>query len=213
MDLTNVVALNDGSIAMRGAIDVLAGSAEISFLGIIESLVDVTPTPLADRTVLLFDPFAPAITTVLDAAELPQYLVGLAMSACLPPADVRTALLLGVRGFLRREDDVTTVLTAVRTVALGGLYLDLSLMLELLVDEQDLPRASSDVASGLTQREREVLALVARGLTHKQIATRLHLSKATVDTYVHRVRQKVGSVNKAGLTRFAMNLDLLDGTG
>ena len=67
--------------------------------------------------------------------------------------------------------------------------------------------------SCLTARERDVLVMVARGLTHKQIGTRLNLTKATVDTYVHRIRQKVGAVNKAGLTRIAMQLRLLPEAG
>jgi DNA-binding CsgD family transcriptional regulator len=66
------------------------------------------------------------------------------------------------------------------------------------------------MAAGLTRRERDVLVMVAQGLTHKQIGTRLSLSKATIDTYIHRVRQKVGSGNKADLTRLAMDLGLIE---
>ncbi|MEU4767639.1 LuxR C-terminal-related transcriptional regulator [Actinosynnema sp. NPDC023794] len=56
----------------------------------------------------------------------------------------------------------------------------------------------------LSPREREVLRQVARGLTHGQIATRLAISPHTVDTYVKRIRAKMGIGNKAELTRIAL---------
>jgi DNA-binding NarL/FixJ family response regulator len=56
----------------------------------------------------------------------------------------------------------------------------------------------------LSTREQQVLAAIARGLTHAQIARRLHISVATVDTYVARIRAKLGVGNKAELTRAAL---------
>ncbi|MEN3358856.1 MAG: two-component system, NarL family, uhpT operon response regulator UhpA [Mycobacteriales bacterium] len=56
----------------------------------------------------------------------------------------------------------------------------------------------------LSTREREVLAAIAGGLTHAQIARRLRIATATVDTYVARIRTKLGVGNKAELTRAAM---------
>ncbi len=61
----------------------------------------------------------------------------------------------------------------------------------------------------LSERERQVLAYIASGLTHSQIATRMRISKATVDTYVGRIRRKLGAGNKADLTRAALTLDLV----
>jgi DNA-binding NarL/FixJ family response regulator len=59
-------------------------------------------------------------------------------------------------------------------------------------------------ASQLSEREEQVLALIAHGLTHGQIATRLGISPHTVDTYVKRIRFKLGVGNKAELTRAAL---------
>ncbi|GAA3668191.1 hypothetical protein GCM10022224_035510 [Nonomuraea antimicrobica] len=56
----------------------------------------------------------------------------------------------------------------------------------------------------LTEREREVLRRISQGLTHGQIATRLGISRHTVDTYVKRIRAKLGAGNKAELTRAAL---------
>src|SRR6185437_5090403 len=56
----------------------------------------------------------------------------------------------------------------------------------------------------LSDREEQVLRQIARGLTHGQIATRLGISPHTVDTYVKRIRAKLGVGNKAELTRAAL---------
>jgi DNA-binding CsgD family transcriptional regulator len=56
----------------------------------------------------------------------------------------------------------------------------------------------------LSDREGQVLGYIARGLTHGQIATRIGISPHTVDTYVKRIRVKLGAGNKAELTRLAL---------
>ena len=56
----------------------------------------------------------------------------------------------------------------------------------------------------LSEREEQVLRQIAHGLTHGQIATRLGISPHTVDTYVKRIRAKLGVGNKAELTRVAL---------
>jgi DNA-binding CsgD family transcriptional regulator len=56
----------------------------------------------------------------------------------------------------------------------------------------------------LSEREGQVLRQISRGLTHGQIATRLGISPHTVDTYVKRIRAKLGAGNKAELTRAAL---------
>ncbi|MFY1691159.1 response regulator transcription factor [Plantactinospora sp. WMMB782] len=56
----------------------------------------------------------------------------------------------------------------------------------------------------LSEREEQVLRQISRGLTHGQIATRLGISQHTVDTYVKRIRAKLGAGNKAELTRAAL---------
>jgi DNA-binding CsgD family transcriptional regulator len=68
--------------------------------------------------------------------------------------------------------------------------------------------SAGDDASALSGREATVLRFVARGLTHEQIGRRMGISRHTVDTYVKRVRAKLGVGNKAELTRAALALGL-----
>lgn len=61
----------------------------------------------------------------------------------------------------------------------------------------------------LAPREAEALALIARGFTQAQTAVRMGVSSTTVDTYMRRIRHKLGAGNKADLTRRALELGLL----
>ncbi|WP_214414756.1 helix-turn-helix transcriptional regulator [Sphaerisporangium fuscum] len=69
-------------------------------------------------------------------------------------------------------------------------------------DEPDDAAAAGP--SALSEREKQVLRRISQGLTHGQIATRLGISRHTVDTYVKRIRAKLGAGNKAELTRAAL---------
>jgi DNA-binding NarL/FixJ family response regulator len=68
----------------------------------------------------------------------------------------------------------------------------------------DNPPPADQAASTLSEREEEVLRQISQGLTHSQIATRLGITRNTVDTYVKRIRAKLGAGNKAELTRAAL---------
>jgi DNA-binding NarL/FixJ family response regulator len=78
----------------------------------------------------------------------------------------------------------------------------------LEIEPEPEPPAEPEPMPRLSLRERQVLSYIASGLTHGQTATRMHLTKATVDTYVERIRRKLGAGNKADLTRAAVSLDL-----
>lgn len=78
----------------------------------------------------------------------------------------------------------------------------------LEIEPDPEPQTDPEPLPRLSLREQEVLGYIASGLTHGQTATRMRLTKATVDTYVERIRRKLGAGNKADLTRAAVTLDL-----
>ncbi|MEV0232203.1 response regulator transcription factor [Nonomuraea sp. NPDC050786] len=71
-------------------------------------------------------------------------------------------------------------------------------------DTASLAGMSEPATLALSEREQQVLRRISQGLTHSQIATRLGISRHTVDTYVKRIRAKLGAGNKAELTRAAL---------
>jgi DNA-binding NarL/FixJ family response regulator len=116
------------------------------------------------------------------------------------------ALKAGAAGYLTKDSPTAVLVEAVRKAASGGKYVSPTLMEQL-----------ADVIAGdgvrshdmLSNRELEVLKLIAAGDSLVKIAEKLHLSPNTVTTYRTRVLEKMGRSNNAELTRYAMENGLL----
>ena len=116
---------------------------------------------------------------------------------------VGSALRAGASGFLVKDAAARHLVDAVRTVAAGGSWLDPSAAAAVIRVLQRVPEVDGTAGSAatalarLTDREREVLALVARGLTNEQIRERLVVSGATVRTHVSRILMKTGTHDRS----------------
>jgi DNA-binding NarL/FixJ family response regulator len=99
----------------------------------------------------------------------------------------------GAAGYLMKDADPATVLQAIRAVAGGNTVLD-SAVADRVIHGSHVTDGHDD--AGLSPREREVLELMARGMTNVQIARALWLSEATVKTHVSRVLRKLGTSDR-----------------
>jgi DNA-binding NarL/FixJ family response regulator len=123
-----------------------------------------------------------------------------------PDADLFAALRAGASGFLSRDTEPAELLRAVRVLAGGGAHLTPSVTRRLIdrFASQPVPQSStSELFEELTVREREVVALVALGLTNREIAERLVVSAATVKTHVSRSMTKLDVGARAKLVALA----------
>lgn len=199
---------------MLGAVSILRNASGCRYAGSLTGIDDLAwGQEPRDESVLVLDPYLDHDSFPDTLSEVADQHPVLVMSARMGYQNVRRALQSGAHGYVSKDIDASILVTAVQAVGAGGVYLGLSVA-EVLMRDWDggrqPPRFDDPVQCvELTPREQDVLTMVAGGLTHKQIGTRLTLSKATVDTYVHRIRQKVGAFNKAGLTRVAMDMGLL----
>lgn len=127
-------------------------------------------------------------------------------------AHVFAALRAGAAGFLLKDTPPGDLLNAVRVVAAGEALLAPTVTRRLIAEfarrpqpERPLPR----VLDGVTDRERQVLTLVASGLSNTEIADHLHLSLATVKTYIGRLLTKLHARDRAQLVIIAYESGLV----
>jgi two-component system response regulator NreC len=105
----------------------------------------------------------------------------------------------------------TELITAIRTVLEGEIYVQHAMMHFLLDDilQTGQVHPQTDIWDTLSHREQEVLRQVALGFTSAEIAEKLNLSAKTVDTYRARGMEKLGLRNRAALVRFTLSRGLI----
>ena len=119
---------------------------------------------------------------------------------------VYEALRAGASGFLLKDTDPDALLDAIRIIAAGEALLAPSVTRRLIAEFARRPAAVHGQLAGieqLTEREREVLVLVARGLSNSDIATELYISPATAKTHVSRIMMKLDARDRAQLVAMA----------
>jgi DNA-binding NarL/FixJ family response regulator len=135
---------------------------------------------------------------VVTTFELDEYVFG--------------ALRLGASGFLLKDTPPADLLAGIRTVAAGEALVSPSVMRRLIEEFAHRPAAPAVAPAeltGLTDRETEVLALIARGWSNTEIAESLYVSPATVKTHVSRLLMKLGARDRAQLIVLAYESGLV----
>jgi DNA-binding NarL/FixJ family response regulator len=113
------------------------------------------------------------------------------------PSYAARAIAAGAHGYLTKSVEPATLLSAIRAVSRGEQVIPPGI-------EQMLASGDGHPASALTAREQQVMEMLARGLTNREIAEHLEISIKTVDTHRGHVLKKLGLRNNSELTRFAV---------
>ena len=124
------------------------------------------------------------------------------------PRYVREAFAAGAKGYVLKEAADTDVVDAVRQVADGRQYLHPALGARLI--ESEAKEREEAEADPLSEREREVLRLLALGHTNQEIATMLYISVRTAETHRAHIMQKLRLGTRAELVRYALAHGLLE---
>jgi len=125
---------------------------------------------------------------------------------------VYQALRAGASGFLVKDTEPAELIQAVRVVARGDALLSPSVTRRLITDVARRPArqpVDDQVLTVLTEREREILSLVAEGLSNDEIAARLYLSPLTSKTHVSRILSKLNARDRAQLVVIAYETGLV----
>jgi two-component system, NarL family, response regulator NreC len=124
------------------------------------------------------------------------------------PRYVREAFAAGATGYVLKEAADTEVVSAIREVAHGGRYVHPALGARLVAADADAARKAA--ADPLSDREREVLHLLALGHTNQEIAKQLFISVRTAETHRAHIMQKLRLTTRAELVRYAIAHEMLD---
>lgn len=208
-ELIQVAIVDDHPVARRGLQSILAEAGDIQVSAAVATPAELSLAGLGEvrPDVIMLDLYLDGDEPCLDVIPtLRQDHKVLVVSASGRPADVLGALRAGACGYVTKLADPLMLVAAVHTVASGGFALS-SQLADILRGELARVPAAAGAAPGtpaLSRREEEALELIARGLTHAQAASRMGVSRATVDTYVERIRAKLHVGNKAELSRAAI---------
>ena len=122
------------------------------------------------------------------------------------PAFAREALRAGARGYVLKQAAGAELVQAVRAAAGGGTWLNPELGARIAKAQATPTGPPGD----LSERELEVLSLIALGHTNSEIAGQLYLSVRTVETHRSHIQQKLGLSSRAELVRYALDNDLIE---
>jgi DNA-binding NarL/FixJ family response regulator len=147
-----------------------------------------------------------AVPTLLH--EQPEAKV-LVLSMQDDPQYVRQAFSAGASGYVLKEAADSELVAAIREVARGGRYVHPELGARLVAAETEERRRTEE--DPLSEREREVLRLLALGHTNQEIAKQLYISVRTAETHRAHIMQKLRLQSRAELVRYALLQGLLDG--
>lgn len=200
--MTRVVLADDHPLYRAGVRVMLEGAADLEVVGEAASVPELLRcVELLAADVVVLDvsmPDGDGIDAIRALRALQPALHVLVLTMFDDPGTARRAMRAGASGYLVKGASGDDVLAAVRSVAAGQVVLD-GLVREVAVAEPGVD---------LTDRERDVLRLMASGLTNSAIAERLFLSEKTVRNHVSAVFRKLGAVNRVEAVRRAQRSGL-----
>ena len=206
-----IVIADDQASVREGLVLLLGGLPDIEVVGAAadgQQALDLVASRKPDA--ILLDLHMPVLDGLGATRRLTAEHPGVAVVVLTTYADDSTvldALHAGARSYLTKDADRADIARALRAAA-GGLTVLVPRVHATLLQATAKPGAEAGPApgpppDGLTQREVEILALIARGLTNPEIAAQLFLSNHTVKTHINRIFAKTGSRDRAAAIGYA----------
>jgi DNA-binding NarL/FixJ family response regulator len=214
-DVIRVILADDHAVVRAGLKAVLSSAKDITVIG--EAANGKEAVALTERLkpdVVIMDLSMPemdgtAATKAILAKDSTTRILVLTMHA--EEEYLLPLLEAGAAGYLVKSTADTELVTAVRAVAHGDPYVRSSASHVLIrgLTRKDPAQADHERYNSLTQRERDVLRLVAQGYSAPEIGEQLFISPKTVDTYKQRVNEKLGISHRSEYVDFALRIGIL----
>jgi len=216
MDTINILIADDHQMFVEGLAALLGDVPDIQILGAAtngeEAIELVEGHP--DAHILIIDLNMPVLDGIQATKQLlkqhtPIYVLALTQNA--DGGSVTKALKAGVSGYLIKSSPKSEFLDAIRTIAAGGTYFSEGAKEALISYTNRRPGTQTEHSGpSLSDREKEILKLIAMEFTTNEIAERLSISSYTVESHRRNIIQKLKVRGSAGLVRFAIQSGLLN---
>ncbi|WP_328875623.1 response regulator transcription factor [Streptomyces sp. NBC_00287] len=197
-DVRRVAVVGDCPLLRKGVAHVVE-DAEGLALALTTRSADEAAGALGPGDIALVDLQVPAACLAESVRRLTARGVSVLVFASGLDHHAVPAMRAGARGCVSRHADERELLAAIRLVAEGCSYVSADLAV----------RPVTEPSCRVTDRERQILELIAHGETDHDIAVRLGISEHTVHSHLDRLRDKIGSRRRADLTRFAITHDII----
>jgi DNA-binding NarL/FixJ family response regulator len=207
--MTSVAIIDDHPLYRQGLAVAIKQAPEMDLVLAERSVEDFNARSDVRPDVVILDLHLPGIEGSQAVAHLCERgLAVLVVSASDDQDAVLDAIAAGASGYLTKDADAAELTAAVAAIAGGGTYVSPALAAYLLRAARTQPTA---VPWALTEREREILRLLASGDTDQDIAAQLYISVRTVRSHLERIRDKTGRRRRPDLTRLAIEQGLMGG--
>ena len=210
--MTRILLVDDHPIVRQGIKQVLAGAFQPALVGEAanaeEGLSEVRNTAWDVLVLDLTLPGVSGLDLLKDLRRERPSLPVLVLSMHPPDQFARRAMNAGAAGYLTKDSAPTELVKAVSEVIAGRRYLNPLVIEELVTHAQ--PDSERRPHEALSDREYQVLRMIASGLTVSQVATRLSLSVKTISTYRARVLEKMNMRTTAELMHYGIQQGLVD---
>ncbi|MBI4025685.1 MAG: response regulator transcription factor [Verrucomicrobia bacterium] len=218
MGRIRIVLADDHAVVRSGLKFLIQAQPDMEVVGEAEDgVVAIECCRKMTPDVLVIDLSMPGLGGVAAVEELRHANLGvksLALTMHEDAAYLRQFLNAGGTGYVLKKAAGDTLINAIRTVSRGGTYVPPTLAAAVLDEPVRTSRRSGNGGAAqarLTDREQEVLALIALGNTNREIAGRLHISEKTVETHRAHILEKLNLKTRADLVRYAIEHGLMQG--
>jgi DNA-binding NarL/FixJ family response regulator len=207
-DPIRVFLLDDHELVRRGVRDLLEGEEDIAVVGEAGTAEEaVGRIPATSPNVAVLDvqlPDGDGIEVCRDVRSKHPEIACVMLTSFGDDEAVYAAIMAGAAGFILKQVRGTDLVDGVRRVARGESLLDPQVTTRVL--ERLRSRGEDDELAGLTEQERNVLMLIADGMTNRQIGEELFLAEKTVKNYVSNLLAKLGMSRRTEAAAYAARL-------
>jgi len=207
MNTTRVIIADDHPIILTGLSMLITVDADLDLVGQATSGSEALEVIRACQPdIAILDISLPGIDGIQVIRELSGECVDTGFIALTQHADrahFNQAIDAGARGYVLKSSAAIHLSSAIRGVRVGGLYVDPAMAAYLFKPVGRRAHERESCSPALTDREEEVLKLIATGLTSKQIASQLDVSSSSIETYKTRATRKLSISSRADIVRYA----------